>query len=277
MIKTRFKYNEIEYAKHILEHGFYTRFHPYELKVLVKYWKHVGMKPKQRIEALYSFCEKHIIDFDRALYYKLINSTMAYSSKKTSIPIVVESILIYEHEFTFFNTLPIEDSYKKIMLTLLIEKKIHKEIYKIMNQESSDDGKISPYLKSNKKLYKSLKESSKIPNKLKMTDVIYELYQLEYVTVLERGMIRLDFIETLNEMKSDKLIDIKSFDDIGHYYDLLSGDKKIGFCDDCNGIIKKRANNQIRCKDCTEIHRKKYIAQKVKEHKQKSKHSEMTL
>ena len=70
------KYNEEEYAKQIEQHGFLTERHNYELVLLVKYWKKLGIKPKQRKEKLYEFCKKYIVNFNDVLYFKQINTAL---------------------------------------------------------------------------------------------------------------------------------------------------------------------------------------------------------
>lgn len=262
------RYNEIEYAQQIEQQGFQTQFYKYELKLLAKYWKHIGIKPSERKKRLYEFCELHIDQFDQAIHYKLINSILAYSNKKTSVPIVIDYVPIYEHEFNGISSLPLETHYRKLLFAFLVEKKLRKEIQKFINKEEASDfeaTELSLYLNVNNKLAKDLMQSAKIPSKLKFNSLIYELSNSGYVTVLEREMIRLDFLEQLADQSSAALIDIHYFSESGLYYELLNGDKKIRYCEHCQIIMKRKANNQTKCNDCQKCYRTSYINNKQKE------------
>lgn len=54
----KFKFKEKEYAEAIIENGFISKSLNYELRLLSKYYKELGYKPKKREELLYDFCEK---------------------------------------------------------------------------------------------------------------------------------------------------------------------------------------------------------------------------
>lgn len=260
------RYNEIEYAQLIETQGFQSQFYKYELKLLAKYWKHLGVKPSERKKRLYEFCELHIEQFDQAIHYKLINSILTYSNKKTAIPIVINSIPIYEHEFTHISSLPLDIHYKKLLFAFLVEKKLRKEIHKFISLDAEINAdELSLYLNVTTKLAKDLMQSAKLPAKLKFNTLIYELNHLGYVTVLEREMIRLDFLSQLIAETLAIGVEIQSFSESGLYYDLLSGDKKIRYCEHCHIIMKRKANNQTKCKDCQKCYRTNYINSKQKE------------
>lgn len=270
------KYNEVKYAELILANGFQTQYYKYELKVLVKYWKSIGIKPKQRKQMLYEFCQKNIAGFEREIHYKMINSVMAYSSKKTSVPIVIKSIPIYKHEFEILNNLPVQEYQKKIMFAILVEKKIKKQISNIMN--GINEVELSPFININSKLGRKLVQSARIPSKHKMDRVLYELNQLGHISVMDRELIKLDYFDFLvTDNDPEVLIEVKTFDESGYYFDLLSGDKKIGFCEDCGEIIKRRANNQIRCKECNEVYRRDYKTENKRKERLKCRHSETVV
>jgi len=263
-MKNKFLYNEIEYAKYVEEHGFYSRYHKSEVKLLAKYWKSIGIKPKQRKEKLYDFCQKHMQNFERETHYKFINSVIAYSNKKTSIPIVIKSIPVYRHEFEFLNNLPVQEPFKKLLFTILVEKRIKKQINSIINNEEVDLKQLSPYLNIDSRFGRLLTVYSKIPAKYKIDYMLYELNQTELISVTDRELVKLNYIEQLNEVTSEVLIEIKSFESHGYYYDLLCGDKKISFCEDCGVIIKRTSNRKTRCNDCNEQYRREYMADLMK-------------
>lgn len=265
------RYNELEYAKLVEEHGFQTQYYKYELKLLAKYWKYRGIKPKQRKQLLYEFCEKNIADFDQAIHFKLINSVLAYSSKKNSVLIKIESIPILEHEFHYISSLTIDYNYKKLLFALLVEKKLRKEIHDLINQDSDTSHEMSLYININNKLGSTLLQSAKVPSKYKFNTMIYELNNWGYLTVLEREMIKLNYLDQIINLTSKKITDIHYFAESGLYYDLLTGDKKIRYCEHCGVIMKKKSNNQTKCNECQKSHRTTYINNKQKEKRNKKK------
>ena len=172
------KYDEIKYAELILANGFQTQYYKYELKVITKYWKSIGIKPKKRKEMLYEFCQNNINGFEREIHYKMINSVLAYANKKTSVPIVINSIPIYKHEFEILSNLPAQNYQKKLMFSLLVEKKLKKEISNLMNGTQDEENDISMFINISNKLGKTLLDSAKIPTKYKINDILYELNQI---------------------------------------------------------------------------------------------------
>ena len=90
----QYKYNEQEYGKKIYDDGFQTDFVRYELVVLVKYLKSIGMKKKETEVFLYEFCEKYIISFNKIKYYKVIDGAIRDGRRGNNKLIVVKQILI---------------------------------------------------------------------------------------------------------------------------------------------------------------------------------------
>lgn len=262
------KYDEITYAKLILENGFQTQYYKYELKLITKYWKSIDIKPKQRKEMLYEFCHKNLSGFSKEKHYKIINSIIAYSNKKTSVPIVVKEVPLYQHEFDFLSNLPIQDYQKKVLLSLLVERRIKKYINNLINNTDDFSNELTPYLNMNTKMDKKILTVSKIPTKHKPIDVYYDLTQLGYIQPIERELVKLNFIEELNKQQSEVLATINSFDSVGHYFDMLSGDKKIGFCDTCEDIIKFTSNRKTKCNDCYQTYRRKYKTENKRKERQ---------
>ena len=77
-----YKYNELEYARLIYNKGFQTKHIPTELRLLVLYYKEVlKLKPKQRMEMIYDYCEKNMPDYKRAKYFKMINRALNQANK----------------------------------------------------------------------------------------------------------------------------------------------------------------------------------------------------
>ena len=79
-----YKYNELEYAKLIYDKGFQTKHIPTELRLLAVYMRDIlEMKPKERREELYKYCEVNIPNYNKAKYFKTINRALQQATKKT--------------------------------------------------------------------------------------------------------------------------------------------------------------------------------------------------
>nr|MDH3086650.1 hypothetical protein [Bacillus velezensis]MDH3138644.1 hypothetical protein [Bacillus velezensis]WEY79869.1 hypothetical protein P5667_12110 [Bacillus velezensis] len=73
------KFKEKDYAELLLKKGFISKNLSTEMKILAKYFKSLGKKPKEREKLLYEFCEKHIVDFSQ--YFTL---------KKSILPLIMQ-------------------------------------------------------------------------------------------------------------------------------------------------------------------------------------------
>ena len=265
------KYNEEEYAKQIEQHGFLTERHNYELVLLVKYWKKLGIKPKQRKEKLYEFCKKYIVNFNDVLYFKQINTALKKGGRKDNPLIIIDSIPITNEEIEYINNLDIEYNYKKILFVLLVEMKTYKEIHKLKY------GNVLKYnyISGNQNTYNEILEVSKMSNnKYKINAIINELEILGLVDVRMRGKINLVF---MNNIKESEIVvfEITTFDNIGYYFDLYNGDPKIINCNECGKLIKATSNRQKFCRSCWR--EKEQGRQREKWHKYKDKYRPATV
>ena len=133
-----YKYNEKEYANEIINNGkgFISTFISYELLLIVKKMKYEGKSRKETEDFLYEFCTKHIEDFNKVLYYKIIDKALRDGRNKNNSFIVVDSVNVSASEIKYINGLEIDDNYKKILLCFIIDKKIAYAVNKIDNSEA---------------------------------------------------------------------------------------------------------------------------------------------
>ncbi|WP_268623406.1 hypothetical protein [Paenibacillus alvei] len=241
-----YKYDEEAYAKYLLEHGFMTNSHNYELKILVKYLKYLGFKPKERKQWLLDFCEKHMEGYDYVKHYKLINSVLAYGSKKTNQLIVIKSMDVTEDEMDFIGNTGLDESHQKVLLSLLVLHKVKVEICRICFDKDS----IQNHFGGTKKAYRELAETAGLPSKQKINAIINECSNTGLLTVLDRGKIQLSFLDLIGTRSANTVLTVNSFDNIGDYLDYYNGSKRIGTCHNCGKLIRLTSNRMKHCKAC---------------------------
>ena len=265
-----YKYTELDYAKKIYENGFQSEQHkPTELRLVATYMRRVlDYKPKKLREEMYKWCENHIAEYKRELYYKQINSAINKACKKGSMLVNINCVDFYNYEIDYINNLYImrdpddqeesEYSYacKKLLFTLLFIMKVNKFITeaKSTDEDFEYEGK---YFKGGQKKYTELKRLAKLPEKVRINeDIINTLWINGLVTPMFNGLIKLNFMEDIYNMesKSPKLdtsivIKIKDFDSVGWYFDYYNQDKKIAFCKECGKIFRKKSNRQECCSE----------------------------
>ena len=252
----QFRYNEKKYAEEILKKGFLTQYHRYELKILVKYYKEVlEEKASERKKLVYEFCENNIVKFNRVKYFKIINSALAYGSKRINKLILIESIPITKNEIKYINGLEIDSVHKKILFTFIVKNKLNKEMSKQIY------GKVSDYniFGGKTESYKEVFEMSRLSGEYDINKLVNGLSNLGYVDVRTRGKINLSFIDDIVVNKDEKgnkidniVFEITNFDNVGYYFDWYNGDDKYMKCENevCGEIIKKTNGNIKYCIDC---------------------------
>ena len=250
-----YKYNELAYAEEIYNKGFLTKYFPTELKLLVLYYRDIlELKPKEREYRIYEFCKKYIPNFRKEKFYKTINRALTAGLKKDQKLITIPKIDIYKSEIDYLNSLDINQEYKKVMFTFLVQYKINKMIYEYKYDKEFN----SYYFKGGKKKYNNIKKISNISSKILLNDeIINSLGSLSYVTILHNGLIYLDYLDNCNE-EGDIAFSITDYDNIGLYLDYYNNIKGVTKCEVCEEIIKMKNNRQKYCESCwTEVNKEK--------------------
>ncbi|MCY8856494.1 hypothetical protein [Bacillus atrophaeus] len=240
------KFKEKKYAELLLKKGFISKNLGTEMKILAKYFKSMGKKPKEREKLLYEFCEKHIVDFSRVLYFKKINSALNYARKKENVLINIDQIEITKTELEVIDSLDVDHVQKKLCFTLFTLNKLYSTIHEI----KYGDKNIEHFYGGNNKKYKELIDASHTSlteNKLHL--IIGELAAKKIVEIRNKGFIKLSFIYEIHPDNTVSII-IDSFDDIGLYYDLHTNQQKVKQCYACNKPIKVKSNKTKYCSNC---------------------------
>lgn len=260
---TEYKYRELEYAEKIYQEGFQSSGHmPTELRLTAIYMRRVlGYKPKQLKEKLYHWCESHIEQFNPAIHYQIMNTAIRAAVRKDSTLIQVDSVSISQTELDYLigcRLLPagpeLDYNCRKLMFTFLCYSKIIRAIARLRN---SDDSRASQniFFRGGQKKYAALKKMAGLPDKVKIhEDVIHHLYCSNLITPLHSGLIRLDFMNEMNQAGSgtSPALIIRQLEICGWYFDLYNRKNNIFLCSGCGKLFRSRTKNtnQKYCRPC---------------------------
>ena len=250
----KYKYQEETYALEILKNGFTSSFIASELKILVKYFKQLGHKPKEREELIYQFCEKYLDGYNKVLHYKIINSVLNYGKKKDAVLIQIDNVVVTSGEISFIDNLELNQDHKKILFTLLILSKLNKNEYEIRHGKKAND---EYYFGGKESYYRDLKKRANVPTyrtkkDKNVNEIIYDLNQLKLTESVSRGVLKLNYLYEIPR-DGDVVITVNNYDNIGLYYDLYSGIDKIKQCECCGVPIKVNNNKMKYCGVCAKV------------------------
>ncbi len=259
-----YKYNEHEYAELIYNNGFQSKYIPTELRLLVLHFRDVlEMKPKEREYSLYKFCNKYITDFKKENYYKSIKTALRAGLNKEQKLVTIPKIDIYRSELDYINSLEINQEYKKVMFTFLVQLKLNKTVFEYKRGKDYE----MLYFYGGKIKYNAIKNMSNIPKTMSLNDeVINTLSGLGLVTILHRGKISLDYIKNCVS-EGEVVIEVTDFENVGLYLDYYNGIKGVIKCEGCKKIIKIKSNNQKYYVNCWPEINKEQIRLRVAKHR----------
>jgi len=244
-----YKYNELVYAEEIYKNGFMTKHFPTELRLLVLYFRDIlELKPKEREYKLYEFCKKYIPNFRKEKFYKIINKALNSGLHKDQKLITILKIDVYQEELDYINSLDVNQNYKKVMFTFLVQRKLDKTVYELKHGVNDEYNML--FFKGGTKKYNNIKKIAHIPNKIHINDeIINNLGKLGLVAILHRGTILLDYIKNCKQ-EGDIVFSITNYDNIGLYLDYYNNVKNVIKCERCQEIIKAKNNRQKYCPAC---------------------------
>lgn len=245
----KYKYKDMEYIQSILVNGF-SKYINTELRLIALYMRDVlGITKKQeRKEALHKFCEKHLPDYHRMKYYKIVNNVLTYSCNNDNKLITIDCIPILQCEIDYINKQDLSDDYKKVLFALLVTYKLRKAYFEARTPDKPYD---NIYFKGGKTQYNELKRVSNIQRKLDINiDVISELANKGYVEIYSRGCIKLSFLEQADYSDCAIAFSISHYNNLGYWYEWYNGNKRIKKCAKCRNVFYKMSNSQIYCPDC---------------------------
>lgn len=254
----RFTYKEVDYANCLIENGFMTQYINYEMSLICKYWRDIGMTKREVKENLSYFCSLYVQDYDEFVYYKKINSIVnkIFSS---DLPLIqIDYVEIYEHEVEYIKNMNYPHNYKRFVFSMLVLKKI----YAAISSKSGGDGVLTGYLNCDSSKIKTLKHMAHLKGG-KKDDPDYMLFDLSsdgYVNILALTNVYLNFINDMNMHSSNIAIRVNDFERVWMYWDYLIGYNrggKIKLCENCGRPYHLKSNRQKYCEVCSgEIKRK---------------------
>lgn len=247
-----FKYKDLNYAKSVYEHGFSKKYFNTEIKLVSLYIRDVlGVTNNQeRKKELHNLCKKHLKDYHKMKYYKVINSALNYSTCKKNKLITIDYIPVLKCEVDYLNNGNFSSDEKKLLFTLLIVHKLNKTYFEIKNPEKPYD---NIYFKGGTSRYSDLKKISNISGKVDINaNLIATLARNGYLQLYSQGCIKMNFMEQIDYSNDtgEVAFEITDYSNIGYWFEWYNDNKRIGKCNKCGNVFYKKSNHQIYCDKC---------------------------
>lgn len=245
------KFNQIAYVEYLLDNGYLindSKNYFNNIRLLTIYLRQVkNMKPRQREEFVYNFVEKFDNSYNKVLDYKRIDRAIKMGAK--GVLKVFDSPIIYQSEFDYINSLPIDISRRRVLFSAYC-------FYKLRNAEYPNlTGNI--YVPHNIVSITKLKTTSKVKDNIRYYLNELKDQYLDWCPAKDSSIV-LKFLENMpSPKKEESSCVLTNFDNLYLYYDYFLGDKSIAFCAECGDIYRDKnyKNAGVRqkfCKNCTQ-------------------------
>lgn len=232
--------NERKHAEKMIKSGFFYETVRFELRILAKYYANIGVKPKKRKELLYDFCEKYMISFNKAKYYKTINSILQYSSNKKNKLLEIDFVTIYKYEFEYIKDLEVSLEIKKIIIALLVLNKINELAF-------NNGGYFKTY-----NSFSDVKNCANLNQNTNMFRYLVDMEELGLIRICHGGILELKFLSLIPVKENSIEYTFVDFYNMGYWFEMMNGNQKIIRCAKCNKLIKKIFSKTIYCKECAD-------------------------
>lgn len=228
------EYNEISYAKKMLDSGFLTNKRMYELNILAKYFFYLGYKPKEVQERVVDFCNNYFDSFSEAKYFDKIQSILNNARK---MPIIeVGTIQITEKEVEFINSIKEPFKFNDVLFCLLVIKKIREKLGQ------------QPYLNCK---YTKFTKSCGLSSPKVLYPLLRRLEQLGFIRVCRNS--NLEILFNVDASNSPAVIEVNDFDNIYAYYHNYLGKGRYVECSSCGKMVRVKGNRRKYCNECARI------------------------
>lgn len=228
------EYNEISYAKKMLDSGFLTNKRMYELNILAKYFFYLGYKPKEVQERVVDFCNNYFDSFSEAKYFDKIQSILNNARK---MPIIeVGTIQITEKEVEFINSIKEPFKFNDVLFCLLVIKKIREKLGQ------------QPYLNCK---YTKFTKSCGLSSPKVLYPLLRRLEQLGFIRVCRNS--NLEILFNVDASNSPTVIEVNDFGNIYAYYHNYLGKGRYVECSSCGKMVRVKGNRRKYCNECARI------------------------
>lgn len=244
-------FDELKYAEVILKKGLTRFMSGKDIRILIKYFRYIGVEENLLYKKTVDFLKKVEPDFVESIYqefiYKLIKTSEG-SNMRISQPVPFR-----KNEFNKIRKL---NNYRleKLLFTMLILGKY----FSITNpNKNEDEKKYNNY--SLKIKESSLFRMAKI-SKRKTENLIYELIKKDFIFRNNAGGNFILFFEKNDD--SEILFQVEDMNKIYEYYK--------PHCESCGIEIEKRNNRHSLCNDCWNKINKNQVKKRVKKYRSKN-------
>lgn len=225
------EYNEISYAKKMLEVGFLSNRRMYELSILAKYLFFQGNSRDEVYNKLVSFCNDNFVNFNEIKYFNKLSS-IVQSAQKTN-PIEVGSIGINQEDVDYVESFNQNSRFNKVLFSLLVVKKIRL----FLMQE--------PYLNCK---YSKFSKICRLNKTQEIYPIIKQMEELGIVRVCRNSNLEILVPET----KGGSIFYVYDFDNLACYWMNYKGSSRYTHCESCGKIIRLTGKWRKYCDDCAQ-------------------------
>ena len=260
----KFILDERQYALDLLENGTIGKSEKISIRILLKYYRSLGLTKDQAIADLFDFMATSVSHFRKSDWEDLVNhyATSVYNSDKADL-VCVKEVVITKSEWD--TLLSVEDEKKqRVLYCLLVYKKVQNE----MNHQYNEwfYGNLS-------EIFKMAKISGRYATVHAQCMTIYELKEAGYLSLaksIKSLNLKLNYIEPTEGLTDESVaFVVRNFEDVLYEYYLERQIRTVR-CEICHKAIKLKKNertNRKYCRSCQQIAKNKRSIQSY--HRQK--------
>jgi hypothetical protein len=226
--------DEQKRALHLLEFGFNGVLTYQDIKILAKYFRYIGLKPKKIKENIVDFYKKFDTTYNDVLFGDKIDTAIKKSEKE--IFRIPTPVIITKKEME--NIASVKNfRYEKVLFVMLVLSRYYRIIY----NKSYDDYYLNenfPTILSLAKVYTGKRDKDEIRKKLQ------DLKMIEFVELRGKitGFTKDNFKLFYFDENSDQGVIVDNIENIVDFYPSR--------CRICGNFFEKKIHNQEMCNNC---------------------------
>lgn len=250
----KFILDELAYALDLLKNGTIGKSEKISIRILLKYFRSLGLTKEQAIEDLFSFMEVNINHFRRYDWEDLVNhyATSVYESEYSDL-VCVKQVEIMQSEWDLLMSVE-DEKQQRVLYCLLVYKKVQNAMKHQYNEWFY--GNLS-------EIFKMAKISGRYATVKAQCSMVYELKEAGYLGLaknIKSLNLKLNYIapNTPDEEDSVAFV-VENFEDVLYEYYQAKG-VRVVCCDICKKVIKLKKNERSTrkyCRSCQSIAKNK--------------------